>query len=72
MSEKTDYKALSIIGKLTKEFEKLHLLNMTQIDDEDATKARNLLKTIIHSNGYKIIYEKHSKKSILKLTCRKD
>lgn len=72
LSEKTENKALSIIGKLIKEFENLHLLDMTRIDDEDLTKARTSLETIIHSNGYKINYGQNSKKSISKLTCLKD
>ncbi|MFC4163349.1 hypothetical protein ACFOWU_06785 [Epilithonimonas zeae] len=66
LSQKTEYKALAIIGRIIKEFENLHLLNMTKIDDEDLTKARNLLETIIQSNGYKVNYNGNSKKSILK------
>jgi len=34
---------------LAKEFENLHLLNMTRIDDEDITRARNSLEMVIHS-----------------------
>ncbi|MDH6252493.1 hypothetical protein M2347_002220 [Chryseobacterium sp. H1D6B] len=66
LSKKTEYKALCIIGNMIKKFENLHLLHMTQLDDEDLTKARNSLETIIHSNGYKINYDRNSKKSILK------
>jgi len=66
LSQKTEYKALAIIGRIIKEFENLHFLNMTKIDDEDLTKARNLLETIIQSNGYKVNYNGNSKKSILK------
>ncbi|UZT98937.1 hypothetical protein ODZ84_05030 [Chryseobacterium fluminis] len=66
LSKKTEYKALCIIGNIIKEFEDLHLLDMTRSDDEDLTKARNSLETIIHSNGYKINYDRNSKKSILK------
>lgn len=66
LSKKTEYKALSIIGRLIKGFENLHSLNMTRQDDEDLTKARNSLETIIHSNGYKINYDRNSKKSIKK------
>ncbi|MGG7468653.1 hypothetical protein ACVVIH_07110 [Chryseobacterium arthrosphaerae] len=66
LSKKTEYKALCIIGNIIKEFEDLHLLKMTRPDDEDLRKARNSLETIIHSNGYKIDYDRNSKKSILK------
>lgn len=66
LAKKTEYKVLSIIGNIIKEFESFHLLNMTRLDDEDLTKARNSLTAIIHSNGYKINYDINSKKSILK------
>ncbi|MHA7607873.1 hypothetical protein ACV0BM_003315 [Elizabethkingia meningoseptica] len=66
LSQKTEYKALAIIGHIIKEFENLHHLNMTKIDDEDFTKAINLLETIIQSNGYKVNYNGTSKKAILK------
>lgn len=66
LSKKTEYRALCIIGNMIKAFEDLHLLNMTQLDDEDLRKARNSLETIVHSNGYKINYDRNSKKSILK------
>ena len=66
LSKKTEYKALCIIGNIIKKFENLHSLNMTRQDDEDLTKARNSLESIIHSNGYKINYDRNSKKSILK------
>ncbi|MCD9855614.1 hypothetical protein LUD75_12890 [Epilithonimonas sp. JDS] len=72
LSQKTEYKALAIIGRVIKEFENLHLLSMTKIDDEDFTKARNLLETIIQSNGYKVNYNGNSKKSILKNNCNED
>lgn len=51
LSEKTDYNALILIGNIIKEFESFHLLNMTRMDDEDLTKAKNALTAIIHSNG---------------------
>nr|WP_314492233.1 hypothetical protein [uncultured Chryseobacterium sp.] len=66
LSKKTEYKALCIIGNMIKDFENLHLLNMTRLDDEDLRRARNSLETIVHSNGYKINYDRNSKKSILK------
>ena len=60
LSDKTEYKALSIIAKMVKQFERLHHLDMTKEDDLDATRARNLLEGI---NEYKINYR--SKKTIL-------
>lgn len=66
LTEKTEYRALSIIATLVKQFEDFHLLQMTRLDDEDLTKARNILQTIVHSNGYKINYDKNSKKPLLK------
>jgi len=67
LSNKTEYKALSIIAKMVKQFEILHYLDMTKVDDLEATQARNLLEGIIQSNGYKINYNRNSKKSILKV-----
>ena len=67
LANKTEYKALSIIAQMVKEFEKLHYLDMTKEDDQDATKARNLLERIIHTNGYKINYQRNSKKTLLKI-----
>lgn len=66
LSEKTEYKALCLFAKMVKLFEQLHYLDMTKADDWDATQARNLLEGIIQSNGYKINYNRNSKKSILK------
>lgn len=65
LSDKTEYKALINIANLVKRFEDFHLLQMTRLDDEDLTKARNLLQTIVHSNGYKVNYDKNSKKNPL-------
>lgn len=64
LADKTEYKALSIIAKMVKQFEKLHYLDMTKIDDWDSTQARNLLEGIIQSNGYKINYNCDSKKPL--------
>lgn len=60
LSNKTEYKALSIIAQMVKDFEKLHYLGMTKEDDWDAKKARNLLESIVQSNGFKINYNKKS------------
>ena len=67
LANKTEYKALTLIAQMVKEFEKLHYLDMTKEDDQDATKARNFLESIIHTNGYKINYEKNSKKTLFKI-----
>jgi hypothetical protein len=66
LADKTEYKALIIIAKMVKQFEQLHYLDMTKIDDWEATQARNLLEGIIQSNGYKINYDRNSKKPIFK------
>lgn len=66
LSDKTGYKAISIIARMVKEFEKLHYLDMTKSDDWDACQARNLLEGIVQSNGYKINYNRNSKKPLLK------
>ena len=67
LANQTEYKALTIIAKMIKEFEKLHYLDMTKEDDGDATKARNLLESIIQTNGYKINYQRNRKKTLLKI-----
>lgn len=64
LADKTEYKALSIFAKMVKQFERLHYLDMTKIDDWDATQARNLLEGIIQSNGYRINYDRDSKKPL--------
>lgn len=66
LADKTEYRALSVIAKMVKQFERLHYLDMTQSDDWDATQARNLLEGIVQSNGYKINYNRESKKPLLK------
>ncbi|SEW24717.1 hypothetical protein SAMN05421841_1814 [Chryseobacterium wanjuense] len=66
LANKTEYKALNIIARMVKEFERLHYLDMTKIDDFDATLARNLLESIIHSNGFKVNYNKNTKKPLIK------
>ncbi|HRB71480.1 MAG TPA: hypothetical protein PK776_06490 [Flavobacterium sp.] len=66
LADKTQYKALSIIAKMVKEFERLHYLDMTKTDDFDACQARNLLQGIVESNGYKINYNNKIKHPLLK------
>lgn len=61
LADKTEYRALSIIARMVKDFERLHCLDMTGADDWDATGARNLLEGIISSNGYKINYDREGR-----------
>lgn len=61
LADKTEYRALSILARMVKDFERLHCLDMTATDDWDATGARNLLEGIIQSNGYKVNYEREGK-----------
>ena len=61
LAEKTAYRALSVMAKMVREFEKLHYLDMTKTDDADATSARNLLQGIIQANGYRINYKRNGK-----------
>ena len=42
LANQTEYKALTQITQMVKEFEKLHYLDMTKEDDLDATQARKL------------------------------
>lgn len=67
LANKTEFKALTIIAQMVAEFEKLHYLDISREDDQDAKKARNLLERIIHTNGYKINYDRNSKKTLLKI-----
>ena len=64
LSNKTEYKALSILGSMVKMFERLHCLNMTKDDDIDATAAKNLLQGIIESICYQINYDSNNKQSL--------
>lgn len=66
LSDKTAYKALSIVARIVKEFEKLHCLDMTKEDDGDSCQARNLLQGIVETNGYRINYNNKIKKPLLK------
>ncbi|PZP48302.1 MAG: hypothetical protein DI598_10195 [Pseudopedobacter saltans] len=67
LSNKTEYKALLILGAMVKMYEQLHCLDMTKDDDMDTTAAKNLLKGVIETNGYQISYYRNNKKSIVKL-----
>lgn len=67
LSEKTERKALIILAKMVRDYEKLHLLNMTTRDDWDATAAKNLLQAVIESNGYQIEFSRSRRKLIKRL-----
>ena len=67
LANKTEYKALSILAQMIKDFEKLNYLGMTKEDDWDAKKAINLLESIVQSNGYKVNDNKKSNKPLLKI-----
>jgi hypothetical protein len=66
LADKTDYKALSILARMVKEFDRLHYLDMTASDDWDARQACNLMEGIVQANGYKINYNPNIKKPLLK------
>ena len=66
IADKTEYKALSVIAQMVKQFERLHYLDMTKRDDWKACQAISLLEGIIQSNGYKINYDKNINKPHLK------
>ena len=68
LADKTEYRALSIIAHMVKDFERLHYLNMTKDDDWDATQARNVLEGIVQSNGYKVNYNTVGNRPLLKIT----
>lgn len=67
LADKTDYKVLSILAQMVKQFERLHYLDMTTSDNWDACQARNLLEGVIQSNGYKVNYNQNTKKPLLKV-----
>ncbi|SFP80187.1 hypothetical protein SAMN05444277_10225 [Parafilimonas terrae] len=67
LADKTEYRALSIIAQMVRQFERLHYLDMTKTDDWDACNARNLLEGIIQSNGYRINDDKNIHKPLLKI-----
>lgn len=63
LSENTEEKAIEVLAECVQLFEKLHYLKMTGQDAFDARMAENLLKTIIESNGFEVVYRsrKHQK-----------
>ncbi|WP_431199572.1 hypothetical protein ACQ86K_00855 [Mucilaginibacter sp. P19] len=52
LANKTERKALRILGKTLKFFDQTALLNMSAVDAEEARQAENLIKGIIESNGF--------------------
>ncbi|PWN64119.1 hypothetical protein [Chryseobacterium viscerum] len=67
LADTTEYRALSIIARMVKDFERLHYLDMTKEDDWDACQARNLLESIIETGGYKVNYDRNGNKPLLKI-----
>jgi hypothetical protein len=66
VTDTTEYKALSIIARIVKDFEKLHFLVVIEKDSASISYSRDLLESIIHTNGYKINYGRN-KKPLLKI-----
>ena len=66
LAEKTDKEVIVILSDMVRMYKYLHLLHMSKQDDEDATKARNLLQGIIESNGYRINYDGNLRRKITK------
>lgn len=65
LADRTEYRALKILAKMVRQFEKLHCLDMTKTDDWDSRSARNLLEGIIQSNGYQVNYDPQKSRAIL-------
>lgn len=65
LADKTENKALLVLSKMVRQFEKLHYLDMTKTDDWDSCTARNLLEGIIQSNGYRVNYDPKNPRTIL-------
>lgn len=66
IKDKTEYRALSIIARIVKDFESLHFLAITEKDAHSISYSRSALESVIHSNGYNINYKKN-KKPLLKV-----
>lgn len=56
LSEHTEEKVISVLAECVLHFEKLHYLQTTAPDAFDARAAENLLKGIIESNGFRVVY----------------
>jgi len=66
LSAKTERNALKSIAKTLRFFDELTLCQMTADDDEDTTKAKNLLLGIIESGGYRAVYERRKGTKLIK------
>ncbi len=56
LADKTERKAIEILARCVLLFEGLHYLHMSNEDSFDAKSAENLLRGIIESSGYSIVY----------------
>ncbi|MCT2561846.1 hypothetical protein [Chryseobacterium herbae] len=66
VTDTTEYKALCIIARMVKNFEKLHFLTITEKDASALSYARDLLERIIHTNGYTVNYNRKRNRVLLK------
>ena len=64
--EKTERKALLLLACTLRYFDRLHGLKMTTMDDFDACGARNLIRCIIESSGYKAITQDGKRTRLVK------
>ncbi|WP_316787749.1 hypothetical protein [Pedobacter frigoris] len=67
ISEKTEPKAIVILARMVKQFEKLNYLEMTKQDNAEIWIARKVLQGIITANGYKVNHDRTIPRSIIKL-----
>jgi hypothetical protein len=67
LADKTEEKAIALCAKCVVSFEQLHCLNMTSEDAFAAREAENLLRSIIETNGYQIVYRSKSGKPYKRL-----
>lgn len=72
VSKKTEYRALKIIARMVKDFERLDYLDITKLDDWNSRRARQLLERIVRLNGYKINYDRNSKKPLFKIKTKQN
>lgn len=64
---KSERKAIAVLAKTLRYFDKTMLLNMSAIDEQDAKQAENLIKGIIETNGYETL-ERNGQTIIKKTT----
>jgi len=63
----TEFQALAIIAEMVMRFGQLHVLNISSEDRKKLLCVRNKLEKVIHSNGYRMTYDKNIKYNIIKL-----